>query len=199
MDILYYSNHCKHSQKIINNLAKTAVRDKVSFICIDKRARDPKNNQIYIQLENGTKIVMPPNVHSVPALLLVKQNYNVIYGDEIMKYFQPHIMKQNDIATNGNGEPSAFYLGGNSGGTNIVSEQYTLYNMSPEELSGKGRGGMRQMYNYVSAGDDTHFIQTPPETYRPDKVSTNVTIDKLQSQRNEDISNLSLSSPSIGI
>jgi hypothetical protein len=30
-------------------------------------------------------------------------------------------------------------------------------------------------------------IATPPDTYRPDKVSQNVTIDILQQKRNEDI------------
>jgi len=191
MDILYYSNFCKHSQNIIRNLAKTAVRDKACFICIDKRTQDKKNNQTYILLENGSKVIMPPNIHSVPALLLVKQNYRVIYGDEIMKYFQPHIMNQNDIATNRNGEPMAFSLIGSSGGTNIMSEQFTLYNMSPEELSAKGKGGSRQMYNYVSFSDDQKFIQTPPDTYRPDKLSNNITIDTLQQQRNEEISKIS--------
>jgi hypothetical protein len=199
MDILYYSNYCKHSQNIIRNLAKTSIRDKACFICIDKRTRDQKNNQVYVILENGSKVIMPPNIHSVPALLLVKQNYRVIYGDEIMKYFQPHIMNENDIATKRNGEPIAFHLGGSSGGSNIMSEQYTLYNMSPEELSAKGKGGMRQLYNYVSVNDDLNFIQTPPDTYRPDKLSNNVTIDKLQQQRNEEMSKLPQNNPTVSI
>lgn len=37
MDILYYSNYCKHSQKIIQNLSKTNLKDKISFICIDRK------------------------------------------------------------------------------------------------------------------------------------------------------------------
>ena len=199
MDILYYSNHCKHSQTIIRNLGKTSVRDKACFICIDKRTNDTKTNQTYILLENGSKVIMPPNIHSVPALLLVKQNYRVIYGDEIMKYFQPYIMNQNEIATNRNGEPMAFHLGGSSGGSNIISEQYTLYDMSPDELSAKGKGGMRQLYNYVSTNNDLDFIKTPPDTYRPDKLSNNVTIDTLQQQRNEDISKIPTNNPSTAI
>jgi len=186
MDILYYSNYCKHSQKTIQTLSKTNLVDKISFICIDKRSRDAKNNQVYIVLENGSKVLMPPNVHSVPALLLVKQNYRVIYGDEIITFFQPYILNETNIATKQNGEPMPFHLG--EGGSNIVSEHYTYYNMTPDELSSKGRGGKRQMHNYVSANQDTLFIQTPPDTYRPDKISNSVTIDTLQQQRNEDIS-----------
>lgn len=187
MDILYYSNHCKHSQKVLQVLSKTNVTDKISFICIDKRSRDPKTNQLYINLENGSKVIMPPNIHSVPALLLVKKNYQVIYGgDEIVQHFQPHITSMNNQATNMNGEPLGYILGDNYS-SNIVSEQFTFYNMSPEELSSKGKGGMRQMYNYVSANQDEIIINTPPDTYRPDKLSNNVTIDNLQKQRNEEM------------
>lgn len=197
MDILYYSNLCKHSQTILRNLAKTSLREKVCFICIDKRTRDPKNNQVYILLENGSKVLMPPNIHSVPAMLLVKQNYRVIYGDEIMKHYQPIIMNETEIATNRNGEPISFQLGSSSGGTNIVSESYTLYNMSPEELSAKGNGGMRQLYNYVPVSEDANFIKTPPDTYRPDKLSNNVTIDTLQQERNAEINKLSNKGPGL--
>ena len=77
-----------------------------------------------------------------------------------------------------------------NGGTNIVSEQYTMYNMTPDELSAKGRGGNRQMYNYVSAGDDIKFIETPADNYRPDKLSNSVTIDTLQQQRMDEVAKI---------
>ena len=86
MDILYYSNHCKHSQKVLQFLVKGNMADKLNFICIDKRVRDAQNNQMYIVLENGKRVTMPPNLHSVPALLQVKQNYSIILGDDIIKY-----------------------------------------------------------------------------------------------------------------
>ena len=187
MDILYYSNFCKHSQKVLQTLAKTTVVDKISFICIDKRVRDPKNNQIYIQLENGGKVVLPPNIHSVPALLLVKKNYQVIYGgDEIVQNYQQHITSMTKKATAQQGEPMGYILNSNNH-CNIVSEQFTFYNMSPDELSCNGNGGMRQMYNYVSAKDDTLVIDTPPDTYRPNKLSNSITIDTLQKQRTEEM------------
>lgn len=199
MDILYYSNYCKHSQKVLQVLSKTNVTDKISFICIDKRSRDPKTNQLYINLENGSKVIMPPNIHSVPALLLVKKNYQVIYGgDDIVQHFQPYITSLNNQATNNNGEPIGFRLGDNYG-SNIVSEQFTYYNMSPEELSSKGKGGMRQMYNYVSANTDVLAINTPPDTYRPDKLSNNVTIDNLQKMRNEEMSTMGQQKPAFSI
>lgn len=188
MDILYYSNFCKHSQKVVTTLVKGNLSDKISFVCIDKRIRDEKTNQTYIQLENGSKVIMPPNINSVPSLLLIKQQYRVISGgDEIMKHFHPQLKTQNEQATLTNGEPSGYHIGNFTGGTNIISEQYTLYNMTPDELSSKGRGGNRQLYNYVAATDDIQFINTPPDTYRPDKVSGGVTIDTLQQKRMDEI------------
>ena len=191
MDVLYYSNFCKHSQKIIQYISKGNLADKLHCICIDKRTRDPNTGQLTILLESGKRMAVPPNVHSVPALLLVNQNYSAIFGDEIIRYFEPKVKVSNDIATNRNGEPMAMaYPLGNSHSTqgyNIVSEQYTYYDMSPEELSAKGNGGMRQMYNYVSAAQDTLSIQTPPDTYRPDRIDNSVTIDKLEEKRNTEI------------
>ena len=45
MDILYYSNYCTHSQKVLQTLVKGNLSDKVSFICIDKRQIDKQTNQ----------------------------------------------------------------------------------------------------------------------------------------------------------
>jgi hypothetical protein len=188
MDILYYSNYCKHSQSVLQFLVKGNMTDKLNFICIDKRVRDAQNNQIYIILENGKRVSMPPNVHSVPALLQVKKNYNVILGEDIIKYLTPRVQEQNQIATSSNGEPMAFQLTPSNMGMNIVSEQYTLYNMSSDELSAKGNGGMRQMYNYMPAShNNTNSIPTPPDTYRPDKVASNITIDVLEQKRQKDV------------
>lgn len=190
MDILYYSNYCTHSQKVLQTLVKGNLSDKLSFICIDKRQIDKQTNQTYIILENGGKVVLPPNIHSVPSLLLIKDNYRIIQGDEIIKFFHNDIKQQSNIATNFNGEPISFQLGSSSGGTNITSEQYTMYDMSPDELSAKGNGGNRQMYNYVSVNDSINLIKTPDDTYKPDKVSNGVTIDSLQQKRMDDINKI---------
>jgi hypothetical protein len=187
MDILYYSNYCKHSQKIIQYLVKNRLNEKLNFICIDKRKRDPKTNQVQIILENGSVVVLPPNIQSVPALLLVKQSYQVVLGDDIIKWFDKTVDNNNALSTQNNGEPRGFVLAGSAGGMNIVSEQYTFYNMTPEELSAKGKGGMRNMYNYVNANHEYGFINTPNDDYKPDKLSNAVTVDTLQQKRNDEI------------
>lgn len=129
-DILYYSNHCKHSQKIIQYLVKNKLSDNISFICIDRRSRDPVSGHVQITLENGKKVLLPPNIHSVPSMLITKQNYRVVLGDDIIGLFQPKVSENNDLATGPLGEPSGFMFSPSSGGVNIVSEQYTYYNMS---------------------------------------------------------------------
>jgi hypothetical protein len=187
MDILYYSNYCKHSQSIIQTLVKSSLTDKISCICIDKRSRDPSNGQVYVTLENGGKVVMPPNVHSVPALLLVKEQYRIILGDDIITHLHPEMKQNMSHNQDVQGEPSGYFLGTSAGGTNIVSERFTSYSMTPDELSAKGKGGSRELYNYTSVTNDMNLINTPPDTYRPDKVSNDVTIDTLQQKRMDEI------------
>lgn len=186
MDILYYSNYCKHSKRILNFFVKNNLTDKVSFICIDKRKQDPNTGQMFIILENGTQILLPPNVHSVPSLLLVKQNYNVILGDRIMEKYQTIVEEKKTVATEGQGEPMGVSLASVANGL-VVSEQYTYYNASDKELSAKGNGGSRQTFHYVKANEDPPSIATPPDTYRPDKVAQNVTVESLQEIRNDEI------------
>ncbi len=187
MDTLYYSNYCKHSQKVLQYLVKGNLANQLNFICIDKRTRDTNNNQIYISLENGQRVIMPPNIQNVPSLLLVKQNYRVISGEDIIRHFQPKVQQNVQVATRFNGEPMGTSLMLSNQGMNIISEPYTMYSLTPEELSAKGNGGRRQMYNYVSATQEVLTIQTPPDTYHPDKVSSELTVDVLQQKRNEDI------------
>ena len=62
--ILYYSNFCEHSKKLLQTLSKTQVSKDIHFICIDKRIKDEKG-KVHIVLENGQKIIMPENVSKV--------------------------------------------------------------------------------------------------------------------------------------
>jgi len=145
---------------------------------------------MYIQLENGQRVVLPPNIQSVPSLLLVKQNYRVVTGEDIIRHYQPKAQQNIQQATLFSGEPSGVSLQSSNSGMNIMSEQYTLYNLTPDELSAKGNGGRRQMYNYVPANQEILTIPTPDDNYQPDKVSNSLTIDVLQQNRNQDIQQL---------
>ena len=72
--ILYYSNFCEPSKKLLQTVTKTQNTNNIHFICIDKRVKDA-NGKIQIVLQTGQKIVMPENVTRVPALLLLNQIY----------------------------------------------------------------------------------------------------------------------------
>ncbi len=147
--ILYYSKYCEVSKKYLQLLSKSNVQKDVHFICIDKRIKD-SNNKTYIILENGQKIILPENVTRVPALLLLNQGYNVLYGDQIIQHLKPRQEVEVRQATQNNMEPMAFsFGGGGSGFGDIVSDQYSFLDQAPEELEAKGNGGMRQMHNYV--------------------------------------------------
>ena len=143
--IVYYSNFCEHSKKLLQTLSKTQASKDIHFICIDKRTKGT-DNKIYIVLENGQKIIMPENVTKVPALLLLNNNYQVLYGDSIYNHLKPKQEVITRQATSNNMEPMAFSLGGGS----VVSDQFSFLDMGSDELEAKGNGGTRQMHNYVS-------------------------------------------------
>ena len=164
MDVLYYSNNCKHCQKLLAHLAKIGVLEKYNFICIDRRSVDPNTRQVSITLDRGVKASLPPNVSRVPTLLLVNQKFTAIIGDEIYNYVNANVKQDQDptnLAVENGGEPIGYILSPSSGGVNIISETYTMYNAPPEELSAKGTGGTRQMHNYVSVSRDPASIHTP--------------------------------------
>jgi hypothetical protein len=164
--ILYYSKYCEVSKKYLQLLSKSNVQKDVHFICIDKRIKD-SNNKTYIILDNGQKIILPENVTRVPALLLLTQGYNVLYGDQIIQHLKPRQEVEVKRATQNNMEPMAFSLGGGD----IVSDQYSFLDQDPEELEAKGNGGMRQMHNYVDL--NTAFSGQISE---PINTDTNTTI-----------------------
>jgi len=187
MDNLYYSNYCKHCKKVLDFLSKSGIAEKLNCICIDKRKLNTNTNQTFIQLDDGKQVLMPPNLSSVPALLLINKGYSIVLGSDIIKHYEPEIKKKLESVNFGDSEPSSYSLKSSSGGSNIVSERFTFYDMSPDELSAKGMGGQRQLYNYVPVSNTSAMIATPPDTYKPDKVSNEVTIDTLQQQRNSDV------------
>jgi len=145
--ILYYSKYCEVSNKYLQLLSKSDVKKDIHFICIDKRMKD--GNKTYIILENGQKIILPENITKVPALLLLNQGYQVLYGEQILQHLKPRQQEEVRVATKNNMEPMAFSIGSFGGFGNIVSDQYSFLDQHPDELKADGNGGMRQMHNYV--------------------------------------------------
>jgi len=146
--ILYYSKYCDVCKKYLQHLSKSDFQKDIHFICIDRRIKD-SNNKTFIILENGQKIILPENITKVPALLLLNQGYQVLYGDQIIQHLKPRQQQEVRHATQNNMEPMAFSLGGGGGFGNIVSDHYSFLDQGPDDLKAEGNGGMRQMHNYV--------------------------------------------------
>ena len=203
--ILYYSKYCEVCKKYLQILSKSDHQKDVHFICIDKRVKDT-NNKTYIILENGQKIILPDNVTKVPALLLLNNGYQVLFGEQILQYLKP--IKQQEIkqATMNNMEPMAFSLGGGGGFSSIVSDQYSFLDQDPDELKAYGNGGMRQMHNYVDLNFADNFSMTTPADEHEYKGANRISEDKskdllsnIQAQREADLKNLTGNRPPMSI
>ena len=195
--ILYYSNFCEPSKKLLQAVTKTQNAKDIHFICIDKRIKD-SNGKVFIILQNEQKIIMPENVTRVPALLLLNQNYKVIYGDDIYQHLKPQQQQQIQQATKNNMEPITFQdgfssFGGFGGG--IVSDNFSFLDQSDNELAVKGDGGLRQMHNYVSLNQaDSLTMQLPKDDhdYKSDKLKEGeMSVEALQRRREQELSNIS--------
>ena len=199
--ILYYSNYCEHSRKLLQTLSKTDIKKDIHFICIDKRVKD-NNNKTFIVLENGNKILMPENINRVPALLLLTQGYNVLYGDSILQHFKPTQERMVKQATQNNMEPMAFSFGTGGGFGDIVSDQYSFLDMDSDSLSAKGNGGMRQMHNYVDLNSNGNLnIDCPEDDFdykKSNKIPEGLTVEQLQQQRDSDLQKISGNRPPMG-
>jgi len=187
--IIYYSNSCDRCKSVLTALSKSRVQDDIHFLCIDKRVRAANGSGAwYILTETGERVLLPPQVNRVPALLLLNKGHMVLYGEQILQHFQPKNVALNNEATGFNGEPNAFSLGRESmGGFGVASDNYSFLDQSADELSAKGNGGMRQLYNYATI-DTVDKIETPPDNYSPDKVGS-VSLEQLQQKRQMDIQN----------
>jgi len=191
--ILYYSNFCEPSKKLLQTVSKTGVAKDIHFICIDKRIKD-STGKIYIVLQNEQKIIMPENVTRVPALLLLNQNYKVIYGDQIYQHLKPAQEVQVKQATRNNMEPASFFDSfsfSGFGSSNIASDNYSFLDQSDDELGVKGNGGLRQMHSYVSLNDSGNLSMHLPQDehdYKSDKLKEGeMSIEALQRKRDQEL------------
>ena len=180
--VLYYSNYCEHCKELLMKVSRTKTSNDIHFICIDNRSKQ-SDGSTHIILENGQHLLLPPNVTKVPSILLLHHGNRVIDGlNEIYEYLNPSEVQENNKATLQNGEPLAFST--SEMGSNL-SDNYSYFDMSSDELSAKGDGGLRMMHNYTSISNN-QVIATPPDDYEPNKVG-DVSLETLQQQRNAEI------------
>ena len=179
--VLYYSNYCSHSKSILAKLSRSSIKSEIHFLCIDKRVSE--NGKLYIILEDGSKILLPNGITKVPALLLLYKNNEILFGKDVHDFFDLKLknveeIKRVDPRTD-KIEPESFSLNDISG--SVHSDNFSFVDMSINDLSAKGNGGMRMMYNY-SGLNDSDKIHTPEEDYKPNKVDDSQ-IKKYQEER----------------
>ena len=184
---LYYSKFCTHCKELLLQLSRTQIKKDIHFICIDQRETN-KDGSVHIILSNGQRLLLPPNITTVPAILLLHHGNRAITGiSAILQYLKPSEQQVNDKATSFNGEPLAFSV---SEMGNNLSDTYSYLDMSAEELSAKGNGGLRIMHNYMLL-DQNQTIATPPDDYVPDKMGT-IDMNKIMEKRATDIKEKSI-------
>ena len=171
--ILYYSNFCEHSKQLLIILAKQKIAlDEISYICIDKR-QQTDDGKIFAELDNGKLIHIPNNINSVPSLVMLNHGNTVLIGENILNHFKKSVKQEMQE------DPSAFSFSEMSGS----SDKYSYLDMTNEDLSAKGSGGLRTMHDYVPLNHNQR-IETPPED---EPVKNEVSMEKLMAQREGEI------------
>ena len=102
--ILYYSNYCEKCKDLLRLIGKSDLKNDMHFVCIDKRFRDPQSGGIYVTLETQQKILLPPQIQKVPAMLLLKEGNTVIFGNDVMDKVKPKEEYSAAKATGFNGD-----------------------------------------------------------------------------------------------
>ena len=193
MDVFYYSNHCRHCPRIIQFITKNGLTDRLNCVCVDRRERSSENGAIYVQLDNGARVVLPPNVNCVPALIQVSNKYALVVGDDILAYLQgraaPGMHSSVGAPARANGEPLGASPGALSHSGNIVSDSFSAYS---ESSGGSSLGGPpgRDTGHYAPVGGAQGIISGPDDAYRSGKMTgddTAASIAALERQRSADV------------
>lgn len=153
-DILYYSNHCLHSKKVLQYVYKNNLIGKISCICVDQQSRNPSNNSVNIVLENGRTESLPPCIQTVPTIMRPSQKYTLVLGcSQILEHFQEHY-------------------------TNSLEKESTILQQNLEPVSSNGLGS-----SIFMEIDKSSLINAQDEIYESGKLSGD-TIEMLIQERN---------------
>ena len=109
------------------------------------------------------------------------ESKKVLFGDDISQFLLPKEAAITHQETNGNGEPECYSISQMS----KISDSYSFWDQSADELTAKGQGGMRQLHGF-SPLDESYAIHTPVDSYVSDKVgSSGKTLEQYKAERDE--------------
>jgi len=256
LGILYYSKQCRHSIQLLQALQRHPQKNDIYYIPIDRR-RILANGAVYVMLDNGQEVILPPHIKQVPAYVSFPHGGKVLLGGDIIEVLFPRsampshptaammgggasgsapvyrppppgmsggggaigfsqghghgrpappmsgagaMMGSASASASSSGgaswgggamrgappqmsEPSAFSFGDHAS----MSDSFSFLDLSADDLKATGNGGMRQLHGFTSIHNSYDGINTPPEDYVPNKVSGDVSLDKLREAREMDI------------
>jgi hypothetical protein len=185
---LYYSNFCKHSMKILEELNRSNMRDKINYINVDKRTM--KDNHVYVLAPNGKYFPLPPMIDRVPVLLVknAQNTIDAIRGASIIQYIKPQASNIHEERVMVSSEPNPYcFSSDNAGASGVVTDSFSYCDLSPNELKAQGNGGMSQMYNYapVDYTDRIHPTAHALPSTRDSKAFPSM--DEIQQRRRSDV------------
>jgi len=162
--ILYYSNFCEPSKKLLQLIARTKQRENLHFLCVDSRFRSPRGD---VMLQVGAQqVALPPSVSRVPALFFTDSS-RTLFGDDIYSHLAVKEEAITRVETAGNMEPECY-----SSQMTSMSDAFSYWDQAAEDLQATGNGGLRQMHNFVTI-DQTFSIPTPEDKWESDKIGRN--------------------------
>ena len=197
--VLYYHTGCENCKKLLSYVSDKSIQERIFFIPIDRRVIDDKTGNFYIIMESGKYLPFPNDIERVPAMVLINDNGKVLIGDKIYSYINPLILQSVKETTKNEMEPSCYSFTGMSTGSalGVVSDNLSFLDMDANELSTKGKGGLRQMHDYVGLQEqqqqhfqeDDYAIPTPTDDfdYRVGANEQSMTVEQLMQKREEEL------------
>jgi hypothetical protein len=171
-DVFYYSNYCPHSKRVLQMISRHGLIERISCLCVDKRRQDPQTMTWQIMTERGQWKPLPPILRNVPSILCVRAKCTVVDGSEACLGYLANTYQLPIEQDAGR----AVQVHANGVGGVVMGPGATI-----EPMSANAFGGTTN--SYVSVNSAPQTISTPPETYQPNKLGSEVTIEALQQQR----------------
>ncbi len=146
--VLYYGRSCQHSQQLLRKLSQQGISQKLKFVPVDQRER--RGEQTLAILDNGSRVLIPPAVTAVPALLDIRDK-NVYQGPDVVKRLAAEAERLTRAATGAEREPLAF---SEISGTSDSGTAFTFISDDPKALLAQGTGGT-QTESFFAGVDET--------------------------------------------